>query len=103
MGHIEPQASEGMSLLALEVVQSPRDLLDRRPKPVEQPQARIGERHAPRRAVQQAEPESLLEVPHRVAERRGRDADARRGRPEAEIIGDGNEGGQIGKVGAAHC
>ena len=103
MGHIKAQAPEGMPLLALEVVQPPRDLLDRRPKPVEQAQARIGERDAPRRAVQQSEPETLLEVPHRVAERRRRDADTRRRRPEAEIVGDGNERGQIGKVGAAHC
>ena len=103
MGHIETQAPEGMPLLALQVVKSPGDLLDRRPKPVEQAQARIGERDAARRAVQQAEPEALLEVPHRVAERRGRDTDARRRRPEAEIVGDGNERGQIGKVGTAHC
>jgi len=24
-------------------------------------------------------------------------------RPETEIVGDGNERGQIGKIGAAHC
>ena len=103
MGHIETQAPEGMPLLALQVVKSPGDLLDRRPKPVEQAQARIGERDAARRAVQQSEPEAFLEVPHCVAERRGRDADARRRRSEAEIVGDGNERRQIGKVGAAHC
>jgi hypothetical protein len=55
------------------------------------------------RAVQQSEPETLLEVPHRVAERRGRDPDMRRRRPEAEIVGDDNERSQIGEVGAAHC
>jgi hypothetical protein len=102
-GHIKAQVPEGMPLLALEVLQPPKDLLGRRPKPVEQAQARIGERDAPRCAVQQTEPETLLEVPHRVAERRGRDADARRRRPEAEIVGDGNECRQIGKIGAAHC
>ncbi len=62
MGHVEAQAPEGMPLLALEVVQPPRDLLDRRPKPVEQAQTRIGERDAARRAVQQSDPETLLEA-----------------------------------------
>jgi hypothetical protein len=31
------------------------------------------------------------------------DADMRRRRPESEIVGDGNERGQIGKISAAHC
>jgi hypothetical protein len=92
-----------MPLLAFEVVQRPRDLLDRRPSPVEQAQTRIGERDAPRRAVQQADRKTLLELPHCVAECRRSDADMRRRRPEAEIVGDGDERGQIGKVGAAHC
>jgi hypothetical protein len=95
-----------MALLAFEVVQRPRDLLDRRPSPVEQAQASIGQRDASRRAVQQSDRKTLLELPHRVAERRGRDADMRRRRPEAEIVGNGNERGQIGQIGqigAAHC
>ena len=50
MTHIEAQAPEGMPLLAPEIVQCPRDLLDRRPKPVEQAQARIGERDTAGRA-----------------------------------------------------
>jgi hypothetical protein len=103
MGHIKAQVTEGMPLLALEVVQPPRDLLDRRPKPVEQAHASIGERDAPGRAVQQSEPKTLLEVPHRVAERRRSDAETRRRHPEAEIVGDGDERGQIGQIGAAHC
>jgi hypothetical protein len=92
-----------MLLLTLEVIQPLRDLLDRRPKSLDQKQTGIGERDASRRAVQQSEPETLLEVPHRVAERRRRDADTRGRRAEAEIVGNGNERCQIGKVGAAHC
>jgi hypothetical protein len=103
MGHIEAQAPEGMPLLAPEVLQPPRDLLNRRPQPVEQAQAGIRERDAASRAVQQSEPDMFLEVPHRVAERRRRDDETRRRRPEAEIVGDGNERGQISKVGTAHC
>src|SRR5271169_22853 len=103
MAHMEAQAPEGMPLLALEIVQRPRDLLDRRPSATEETQTRIGERDAPCRAVQQSDPETLFELPHRVAERGGRDADMRRRRPEAEIVGDGNERGQIGKISAAHC
>ena len=36
MGNIEAQAPEGMPLLTLEVIQTARNLLDRRPEPVEQ-------------------------------------------------------------------
>ena len=52
MAHMEAQSPEGMPLLALEVVQRPRDLLDRRPSPAEQAQTGIGERDAAGRAVQ---------------------------------------------------
>src|SRR5438309_11032705 len=103
MAHMEAQAAEGMPLLALEVVQRPRDLLDCRPSSTEEAQTRIGERDAAGRAVQQSDPETLLELTHRVAERRGRDADMRCRRPEAEIVGDGNECGQIGESSAADC
>ena len=103
MGQIEAQTPERMPLLALEILQRPRDLLDRRPSPVEEAETRIGKRDAPGRAVQQSHRKTLLELPHRVAERRRRDADTRRRRTEAEIVGDGNERGQIGQIGAAHC
>ena len=92
-----------MPLLGPEVVERLRHLFDRRPQPVEEPPAGIGEGDAPGRAMQQSNPETLLEVPHRVAERRGGAAEARGRRPEAEIVGDGNERRQIGKVGATHC
>ena len=58
----------------------------------------IGRRYAARRAVQQAHTEALLQLPDRVAERRGRDAETRCRGTEAAIIGDSNERGQIGKV-----
>src|ERR1700758_5797261 len=103
MAHMEAQAPEGMLLLALEVVQRPGDLLDRRPSSTEEAQTRIGECDAAGRAVQQSNPETLLELPHRVAERGGCDPDMRRRRPETEIVGDGDERGQIGKISAAHC
>jgi hypothetical protein len=103
MGHIKAQAPERVPLFALEVIEPPRDLRDGRPQPVEQAQTRIGECDAAGRAVQQSDAETLLELPHRMAERRWCDADARSRRPEAESVGDGNERGQIGKVGAPHC
>src|SRR5689334_21635375 len=98
MAHMEAQAPEGMTLLALEVVQRQRNLLDRWPSSAEQAQTRIGERDAAGRAVQQSHAETLLELPHREAARRGRDADMRCRRPEAEIVGDGNARGQIGNT-----
>jgi len=100
---MEAQPSEGMPLLGVKILQSPRNLIYGRSQPVEQPQARIGERDTARRAVQQADPEMLFELPHRVAERGGRDAEARRGRAKAEIVGDGNKCGQSSEIGAAHC
>jgi len=103
LGDIEAQPPEGMALLASEVVERARDLLDCRPSPVEQAQTGIGERDAPRRAVQQSHREALLELPHRMTQRRRSDADTRRRRAEAEIVGDGDERGQIGEISAAHC
>jgi hypothetical protein len=35
MAQMDAQAPEGMPLLSLEIVQRPRDLLDRRPSPAE--------------------------------------------------------------------
>ena len=69
MAYVKAQPPEGMLLLALEVVQRPRDLLDGPPSSTEQAEARICERDAAGRAVQQSHPETLLELPHRVAER----------------------------------
>jgi hypothetical protein len=37
-----------------------------------------------------------------MAERRGRNDETRCARPEAEIVGHGNERSQIGKISAAH-
>jgi hypothetical protein len=74
MAHIEAQPPEGMPLLAFEVVQRPRDLVNGRAKPVEQTQARIGERNTPGRAVQQSNPETHLELPYLMTERGGRNA-----------------------------
>jgi hypothetical protein len=45
--------------------------------------------------VQQAHPEALLQLPNRVAERRGRDAETWCRGTEAAIVGDSNERGQI--------
>ena len=92
-----------MPFLALEVIQRAGDLLDGRPQPVEQAQARIGERDASGPPMQQADPEMLLELPHRVAECGGCDTETRGCRAKAQIIGDGNERGQSGEIGAAHC
>ena len=47
-------------------------------------------------------PEALLQLPHRVAERRGRDVETRCRGSEAEMVGDRNERGQIGQVAAVH-
>ena len=62
----------------------------------------VGERDAARRAMQQADTEALLQLPHRVAERGRCDANPRCGGPEAQLVSDGDECRQIRKVAALH-
>jgi type III restriction enzyme len=44
-----------------------------------------------------------LQLLHRMAEGRAHDIEPQGGRPKAELIGTGDECGQIGKVTARHC
>ena len=53
-------------------------------------------------AVQQPRPKALFELAHRMAERRGRDAEPLGGRAKAQVIGDSDERRQIVKAGATH-
>jgi hypothetical protein len=78
-------------------------LIDCRSKPIEQTSAGVGQRHAASRAMQQARAETLLELPHRMAERGSGDADPRRGAAKAQLIGNGDERGEIGQVASIHC
>ena len=78
MARIDPQPPQGPLALLVQVLERAGDLIDRRPQPLEQAQAGVGHRHAAGRAVQQAHPETLLQLPHRMAERRRRDAEPRR-------------------------
>jgi hypothetical protein len=84
----------------LQVLQRAGDARDCGPQLLDQAKPGIGQRYAARRAVQQAHPEVLLELPHRVAERRGGDTETRCCGTEAAIVGNSDERGQIGKVAA---
>ena len=48
--------------------------------------------------MQQADAEPLLQLSHRVAECRGRDADPRSRSPEAELVSDGDECRQVREI-----
>ena len=52
--------------------------------------------------MQQADAEALLQLSHRVAERRRRDADPHSRGPEAELISDGDECRQVREIAAVH-
>jgi hypothetical protein len=52
--------------------------------------------------MQQADAQALLELSHRVAERRGCNADPRRCGPEAQLISDGDERRQVREIAAVH-
>jgi hypothetical protein len=54
------------------------------------------------RTTQQAHPKTLLELPHRVAERRGRNIETRFRGSKALLIGYSDERVQIGQVTAVH-
>ena len=66
-------------------------LIDCRPQPFEQAKAGICERHAPGRAMQESHPEALLELAHRMAQRRCGYAQLRRRRAKAQVIGNDDE------------
>ena len=103
MGEVDPQAAARLVPRLAQVLQRTVDLVDRRPQPLEQVVAGVGQGNAARRAVQQAHAEALLELPHRVAERRGRDVEPGRRDPETEVLGDGDERGQFGEGSPVHC
>jgi len=93
---------EGPAALAVQIVQRTDDLVERRPQPLEQATSRVGRRDASRRAVQQVDADALLQLPDRVAQGRGRDAETYGSPSEAEIVGDRDEGGQIRKLASTH-
>jgi hypothetical protein len=88
--------------LLAQVIQRAGDLGERRPQPLEQAPPRIGQRDAARRAMQQADAEALPQLSHRVADRRGCDADPRGRCPKAQFVSDGDECRQIGEFAAVH-
>jgi hypothetical protein len=63
------------------------------------PQAGLGHRHAARGAIEQAHPEALLQLPHRMAERRWCNPELRR---RGQAVGNGDERRQAGQVAAIH-
>ena len=93
----------GSAALPVQIFQRADDLIDRRPQALQQAQAGVGERYAMRGAVQQPHPKALFELPHRMAEGRGRNAEPLCGRAKAQVIGDSDERCQIVKAGATHC
>jgi hypothetical protein len=101
-GRINAEPPSGMVALLAEVLQGAGDLVHSGAQPLEQAQPGIRQRHAACRALQQANVEALLELPHGVTERRRRHAQALGSGAKAPVIGNGDERGQVGKVTAAH-
>jgi hypothetical protein len=101
--HVDPQAPERPLSLLVQIPERSADLVDGGAEPLEEAQAGICQRDAAGRAVKQADAEAFLELSDRVAERRGRDVEPRRRRPEAEMFRDRDKGCQIGEIAAAHC
>jgi len=99
---VNPQASGGAVLLALQILEGGGNLVQRRPEPLEQPKAGVGRRDAARGAMKQAYAQPLLELPHGVADARGRDPQPHGRCTKAKVGGDGDEGCQIGKIVAPH-
>jgi hypothetical protein len=65
--------------------------------PLERTHAGVGRRYTARRAMQQAHPETLFQLPHRMARRSWRDVELCRRGPKASLIGDRDECGQVGQ------
>ena len=100
---IDPQPPHRPLALLVQVLERAGDLIDGGAQSLEQALAGVGHRYAAGRAVEEAHPQTLLELPHGMAERRRRDAEPRGGGAKAARIGNRHEGGQVGKVGALHC
>jgi hypothetical protein len=78
------------------------DVAQRRPQGLDQPLTGVGRGDAPRRAGEKAKAELRLQPPHRVAERRLRDAELR-GRPgEAALLRDRKEHGEAAQLFTPH-
>ena len=99
---MDTQPPEGPAPFLVEILQSAGDLSNGWSQPRQQATPRVGQRDAPRRAMQQANAEALLKVPNRVAERRGCDSNPRSRSPEAEFVSYGDECHQIRKIAAMH-
>ena len=99
---VDAQPPGRLAPLAVEILQGAGDLGDRRSQPLQQAPPLVGQRDAARRAMQQTDAEALLQLSHRVAERRGRNADPRRRGPEAQLISDGDECRQVREIAAVH-
>ena len=99
---VDSQPTRGTEPRLVQIFQRARDLIDCRPQLFEQTLTGIGHRNAARGAIKQPHPEAPFQLPHRVAERRGRDIETRRRGSKAPLIGNRDEGGQIGQVTAIH-
>jgi hypothetical protein len=103
VGGVDPKPAERPRPLAIQIVQSAGDLIDCRPQSFEEATPRIGRGDAPRRSVQQADAHPFFQLPDPMTEGRRGDAEARRSRSEAEIVGDRDEGGQVRQLASTHC
>ena len=94
MAHrVDPQTTRRMKPILVQIVERAGDLIHCRPQLIKQTPASVGHRHTARRPVQQARPETLLQLPHRMAERRGCDIETRCRGTEAPLIGNSDESG----------
>lgn len=99
---MQPQRTRGAGPLAVEFRQCLIDPAEGYAQALEQTPSVVGQRDVARRAMQQPDVEAVLELLHRMAQRRPGDAEPRRGGTEAQQFADRNESGEIGKFGALH-
>ena len=85
---MDPKRADGTLALPVQVLQRAADLAKCRSKLIEQSNARIRQRYAARRAIEEAHAESPLQSAHRLAERRRRDPQPRSRSAEAAQFGD---------------
>jgi hypothetical protein len=99
---VDAQAPGRPTPLLVEFLQGAGDLGDRRSQPLQKAPPLVGQRDAACRAMQQADAEAFLQLSHRVAERRRRNADPHSRGPETELISDGDECRQVREIAAVH-
>jgi hypothetical protein len=100
---MEAQPARRAAALVLELGQGLLDAGEGGTQRIEKAPARVGQRHAPCRTIEQTNVEPLFELLHGMAQSRSADAEPVRAGAKAQHLGNRDEGSEIGQLGPFHA